>query len=607
MAQSSKSGKKSSGSKSGKSGSSGSKKSSQSKNSTQSKNSASKQLDSVRGSAQRQSSRAQDAARKAAGRTGQKPAQTRNAEGKTSAPKKNTGKSGTAAASKPATKKTSGTGKSAKKRLPDSWKRMLLVAAGVLICVGGAIKAVSCANSQVDYRQAVMVTLSDNIETTGIAIRDERIITSDRQGVIVSTIENGGKVSKGETVANIFNSADAARAHERMEEIKDTLERFESMETAGEESASEVTALEKAIREELLSLSELIFSGDVSGASEASDELLYLLNKTQVATRVVEDFSDRVGVLETELAQLEAKYPDDPGRLKSPLSGYYINTVDGYEALLSADICASLTPEKLDEIMTIRSEPSDSSVVGKIANDYIWYMACEVSAEDADRLEKNKDGSFKNINYKLYLTYSELDSITAKLVGVNTGADASRKILIFECSYMVSELSTVRIQPVTIELSSYSGIEVSEGSMVTREVTVPVSGIKEYDIEGKEALARAICPQLFAEPSGSDAPEQTLNEEDPRVVAARRLISGSGDSVSKITEGIKLPDTVTYTQRGVFIIWGNEIKFRRAFVVYQEGDKVLCRYNVDSGFLKMYDKVVDDPGEVYDGQIINVG
>lgn len=580
MAQSKNTGKKNTG---GKSGSAKSK-------------SASGQLNSVRGGSQRQGSRAQDAARKAAGRSEAKP-QEKKAPAAQTAPKP---------AEKPASApKQSGAQK--KKKL-EPWQKMLIVAAVVLIGVIGALNAVSCSGSRSDTRQVVMVTLSDSIETTGVAIRNERVVTSERQGVIVSAIDNGGKVSKGETVANIFRSTDEARAYERMAEIEEALAQFESMATAGEESASEVSALEKAIREELLDLSELIFDGDASGAAEVSEELLYMLNKTQVATRVVDDFSEKVKELENELADLKARYPEQPGQLNSPLSGYYISQADGYESLLNTEICATLTPEKLDEIMSVRSEPSDTSIVGKIADDYIWYMACEVSAEEADRLAKNSDGSFKQNYYKLYLTYSELDSIDAKLVRVNTGADASRKILIFECSYMVSELSTVRIQPITIELSSYSGLEIGEGSIVTREVTVSSSDIEDYDSEGREALAKAMYPQLFEEkPEASDSDAAAEAAESPYATAARRLINEPSTAINKIVDGLKLPDEVTFTQKGVYIMWGNEIKFRRISVVYQTGSKVLCEYNVDDGYLKMYDNVIINPGRVYDGQIINPG
>lgn len=572
--------------------------------------SASKALDSVRSGSQRQVGRAQDAAKKAAGRTA-KPTESKKDTAKNTAKTAPDKKSSSAPKSSGKASSGSKSKKKSGKFGTEAWQRMAIVAVFVLVGVVIAIQTVSCANSQVDSRQAVMVTLSDNIETNGVAIRNERIITSERQGVIVSTVENGGKVSKGETVANIFNSTDAARAYERMEEIEESLEQFDSMSTAGEDSASEVTVLEKAIWEELLNISGLIYDGDASAAVEGADDLLYLLNKTQVAIRAEEDFSEKVDALEKELAHLQSQYPDKPGQLNSPLSGYYISTADGYEALLSTDICASLTPEKLDQILELRSEPDDRSVVGKIADDYIWYMACEVSAKDADRLAKNEDGSYIYKNYKLYLTYSELDSITAKLVGVNTGADANRKVLIFECSYMVSELATVRIQPVTIELSSYSGLEVSSKSVTSREVTVSSSDVQEYDVEAREALAKAICPEMFSETetqaSGSDAPTSSVDSSDPYAVAARRLLTdySSDTKLNNILKGIEFPDEITYTQQGVFIVWGDEIKFKRILELYRTGTKVLCKYNVDDGFLKMYDNVVDKPGEVYDGQIIH--
>ena len=305
--------------------------------SKQAKTSGSKSLDSVRGgSSQRGNSRGQDAARKAAARESASMSKMELA---------------------PAAKAPAGTSGAksksiAKRKLTASekkmWRNMLTVAVIVIVCVFVVMQTMTCVNAQVSSRQTVMVTLSDNIETTGIAIRNESIITSERQGVIVSTIDNGGKVSKGETVANVFNSTDAARAHLRMAEIEQALEQFRSMATAGEDNATEVPVLEKTIRGELREFSKLIYSGDASGATEVSEDVLYLLNKIQVATRVVEDFSDKTAQMENELKNLQAQYPDEPGKLNSPLSGYYISSADGYENLLSTDVVHLLVHDSLD-------------------------------------------------------------------------------------------------------------------------------------------------------------------------------------------------------------------------------------------------------------------
>ena len=575
-------------------------------------------LDTVRGRNGQETGRAREAARQAAARSApgkNPPAKSSSAPAKnppaksSSAPAK--GKTKTPArSSRQVSEKVTSIATAAGGRLSAAdlhlRRRMIAVAVGVIVLAFLAIQAVSCANSQVASRQTVMVTLSDNIETTGIAIRNESVITSDQYGVIVSTIENGGKVSKDEAVANVFNSTDAARAYIRMAEIEEALAQFESLATAGEDSAAEVKTLEKSIRQELMNFSKQVYRGNVDGANESSDELLYLLNKTQVATRIVDDFSQKTAQLENELKDLQTRYPDRPGQLKSPLSGYYISSVDGYENLLSSESCEGLTPERLEEIIKLRHEPDNSMVVGKIADDYTWYMACEVSAEDAERLEM-KDGEYVKRDYTLYLAYSELDSITAKLVSVNTGADNSRRMLVFECSYMVSELATVRIQPVTIELSSYSGLEINTDSLTSRVRTVSSSDIREWDMEGREALARAIYPAMFAHEnvSGGDVEPAPMDETNPYCVAAHKLMDRHNDKMNEFLKDIILPKEVTYTQQGVFIVWGNEIKFKRVMPVYVTGDKMLCEYNLSESCLRMYDMVVDNPEEVRDGQIVN--
>lgn len=495
-----------------------------------SKNSS--QLNTVRRNQKREATRAQEAVRNAA-KKGEQPV-GQPAEKKRQPARKD---AAAAPASRPATQETA-----AAKRLGDGnlTTRIIAIALGALFIVYVIIQMISCMYSRVSTEEAVIVTLADSIETFGIAVRNEQIITTDKTGVIVSAIETGGKVSKGETVANVFESSEAAHAYSRIAEIEAAIKEFDDMSTAGEDNASEVSSLEKQLRNRLLNFSGLVYGGETQNALELSDDVLYLLNKGQIATKVVESFDGRVAELKSELDSLKKKYTGSPTALKSPLSGYYINGVDGYETLLNTSMLDSLAPEKMDEIIALRKVPDNASVVGKIADDYVWSMVCEVSTDDSARFELNR-------NYKLYLAYSELDSISAKLIDINSGADTERSLLVFQCTYMVSDLSTVRIQPVSIELSSHTGLEVSSRSIVTRDK------------------------------------EETVSASD-------------GGNTTQIVQ-----------EEGVFIVWGNEIKFRKIDVKYRTDDKAICTVNAGRGYLKMYDSVVTDPEEVYDGKIINGG
>ncbi len=393
--------------------------------------------------------------------------------------------------------------------------------------------------TKIETETAQKVTISDTISTQGIAIRNETVIKSDYSGVTVSVVENGGRVYKGETIVNVFSSDSSAQAYLRVREIDEALEEFESMKTAGAENATEIGSVDKMINNRLLSLSSSVYNGDIEDALELSEELLYVLNKNQIATKQVENFDARVNELKAERDSLLAKYSDAPTALKSPLAGYYISEADGYEDLLNTDVIEGLTPEKLEDIINSRVQITDPSVIGKIADNYKWHLVCTVTAEEASRLSENKF-------YTIMLPYSETESIEAKLITITPNADETEYLLTFRCSYMVSDLASFRSQPIIIQVKNFTGLGINQAAIVYKEEV--------------------------------------------------REVSSSDGLITTQTEAIP----------GVYILWGNEVRFRQINEIYRDGDTVVCSIESARGWLKMYDDVIINKENMYDGKIVNI-
>ncbi|MBQ4313151.1 MAG: hypothetical protein IJC18_02965, partial [Clostridia bacterium] len=110
----------------------------------------------------------------------------------------------------------------------------------------------------------------------------------------------------------------------------------------------------------------------------------------------------------------------------------------------------------------------------------------------------------------------------------------------------VSDLSTIRIQPITIELQSTTGLEVPS-DCVTR-IT------KSWQV----------------------------SDSDGKLVTESREYDG------------------------VYVLWGNEIKAREVEVKYSKDGRTICAENNQSGWLKMYDEVVVNTKGLYNGKIIGM-
>lgn len=57
-------------------------------------------------------------------------------------------------------------------------------------------------------------------------------------------------------------------------------------------------------------------------------------------------------------------------------------------------------------------------------------------------------------------------------------------------------------------------------------------------------------------------------------------------------------------ERGVFVLLGDGLVFRKIDVVYWGEDYVICSQNPDDGYLKMYDSIVVEGKGLYDGKVV---
>ena len=57
-------------------------------------------------------------------------------------------------------------------------------------------------------------------------------------------------------------------------------------------------------------------------------------------------------------------------------------------------------------------------------------------------------------------------------------------------------------------------------------------------------------------------------------------------------------------ERGVFIVQGGKLVFRKIDVEYWGDDYIICAQNADDGYLKLYDKIVTEGKDLYDGKVV---
>lgn len=359
-----------------------------------------------------------------------------------------------------------------RKYMKKLWVKVALGMFGVLLAVLVIYQLYLRVYTHIQTETATITTYSETIDTEGIAIRDETAIGGTVNDSSVSAVKNGAKVLKGQPVINIFSSSKAAAAYERIDEIDRQIQELESMVTASEDSANAVKNIENLLGEQMAVLSGYDGKADMSRLGDVKGEVSYLLSKRLVAMRKVENYQDRIDALTREKESLEASYSQQPATVNAPSSGYYVNSLDGYENLLNTSMLNGLTVDKLTQIMSQKVSVPETSA-GKLLKDFTWYLACPVPAEEA------KDHLVVGTPYTLLLPYSQTGSLRATLTHLNEG-DGKKVLAIFQCTSLVSELCEMRSQPVKIQIHSYKGFLLKKSALHVR-----VREMEEHDENGK--------------------------------------------------------------------------------------------------------------------------
>ncbi len=148
------------------------------------------------------------------------------------------------------------------------------------------------------------------------------------------------------------------------------------------------------------------------------------------------------------------------------------------------------------------------------------------------------------------IPYASADTLSARVIAVNNDKKTGNAVVILECENMDGTLAQIRQEKVKISVKSYSGIKID-----------------------KSAVHK-----------------------------------------DKVTKSVENSDGTTSTQEktveGVYILYGNEIRFKEIVKLYETDEFVICindddNENLFSGnTIKLYDKIVTEGTDLYAGKIV---
>ncbi len=330
----------------------------------------------------------------------------------------------------------------------------------------------------ISTENAYFYTANNGLDITGVIIRNEKLVTSDKGGVLHFMIPDGNRVSKDGTIANIYTNEEASITLNKINIVKEKISDIEDILSQNNVEAANFDVANTNVDNKL---NELILSsayGDFSLVDHYCGQLLNALNKRQAVLGDTNAFSNELSSLNNELSSLnkelstlESSLSDPIGQIKSTQSGYFISKTDGYENSFPIDDLTKITPDFLSKL---KKKKQPSNVIGKIVSDYEWYIAATVPINDSMNFKVDDD-------LIIHTSTNASPDFGAKVKNINLSADGTNAVIIFSCSDMNSELATMRTGAMTVIKEEYSGLRIPEKAL---RVVDSVKGV--YVVSGMQ-------------------------------------------------------------------------------------------------------------------------
>ena len=267
---------------------------------------------------------------------------------------------------------------------PQLMKKGILIVLAILV-VTYVIYLVYVTNfKQVKTISAKETIAYDAVNCEAFIVHDETLISFDGNGVISYTASDGDKVSINEPVAGVFDSVASAGARQEAERLKYKIDSLKLLQANSGTITKTPDTLDKNVSSSLMKANLSINGGSISSTELCADDVLYYINERQIVTGKTMDFTAKINELETQYKELQTdlskgkKFKD----VKSPATGYFVSSADGYENVFKVSELESIMPENADW-SKIKPNAVSEKVIGKTIDGVYWYAVCPVTAESA--------------------------------------------------------------------------------------------------------------------------------------------------------------------------------------------------------------------------------
>lgn len=295
---------------------------------------------------------------------------------------------------------------------------------------------------------AIEYDLSDSLLCEGYLVFDQAEVPGG--GMLGYLVENGERVPQNGQVAEQYSDESQGRARQRLTELDAQIELLKKSENT---TGSDVDPLLTQRQSSFYDLLDQLDGQNYQGAAAKANEYLLAVNRLQITTGEIRDFSEARGLLEEErqaaLAQLGS-----PAPVTAPSGGYFVAAAAGEWLNYDADQLDAMGPADMAQALAEGSGVSEMSGAGKVVGSYKWrfYGVCTLQ----------ESAKFENVS-KVGLSFPGAAEkvLPAKVERVQADEASGLAKVVLSCEYVGADVLSLAQGAAQIDFEAYRGIRVN--------------------------------------------------------------------------------------------------------------------------------------------------
>lgn len=336
-----------------------------------------------------------------------------------------------------------------KRKIP--WFQITSVVLSIIVISYIVYNAFAYSYSPIDTQRLTEETaIEETIDFKGFALRDEKIIDTSASGTVIPLAHDGKRVANGDDIAVVCQNDDQAAAYTKLESLKQELERYKNINDPDGTQELSADKLNTKISDAYDDIMDAVTTGAYDELPDALTAYADKCATKQILTEGSIDLSAKLTSLENEIATLTAQNINYSS-VKAPKSGYYINTIDGYESALSYKDALSLTSQQIESALNAEPAAVSGNSLGKIVESYKWYIVGETESQNSSYF---KNGAKITVNFPK----EGVNHVTMLVEKADTQGD--KMTVVLSCSLMDETFANMRTEDMQIVTKSHTGYRV---------------------------------------------------------------------------------------------------------------------------------------------------